>query len=129
MAPACHLATATAAAVVAFPLLGAPRRGRTRLTDASRVGMSTGSRRRGHSPLLQGARHHQGLATTADQRRELCECVHLVMIAGGRVIPRRGQLLRTACGFGVDFLPTNFYFNCSRLPVRTLVCIIYTTLV
>ncbi|KAF7093750.1 hypothetical protein CFC21_096143, partial [Triticum aestivum] len=63
------------------------------------------------------------LATTAEQRRELCEYVHLVMIAGGRVIPRRGQLLRTACGFSVDFLPTNFYFNCSRLPVRTLVCI------
>ncbi|KAE8818617.1 putative non-specific lipid-transfer protein 2 [Hordeum vulgare] len=56
------------------------------------------------------------LATTADQRRELCECVHSVLVAGGQVIPHRGQLLRSACGFSIDFLPTTYYFNCSQLP-------------
>ncbi|XP_020187021.1 non-specific lipid-transfer protein 1-like [Aegilops tauschii subsp. strangulata] len=127
MAPACHLATATMAAVVAFLLLAGGRGAEAeadtigcriaRFAFGACTGYVAGREGAEVTPrCCKGLGIIKDLATTAEQRRELCECVHLVMIAGGRVIPRRGQLLRTACGFSVDFLPTNFYFNCSRLP-------------
>lgn len=130
MAPACHLATATlaAAAVVALLLL-AGGRGAEAGADTSdcRVAQTAFGDCTDYVTSFEdaevtrrcckGLRIISDLATTREQRRELCECVRSVMVAAGNVNPRHTEMLRlgAACGLRADFLPSGYYFNrCSR---------------
>ncbi|XBI07352.1 hypothetical protein VPH35_135271 [Triticum aestivum] len=109
MAPACHLATATMAAVVAFLLLAGGRGAEAEAdTIGCRVARFAFGACTGYVAGREGAevtpRCCKGLgiikdlATTAEQRRELCECVHLVMIAGAGPADTDCAVAQTAFG-------------------------------
>uniref|UniRef100_A0A8I6YJ80 Bifunctional inhibitor/plant lipid transfer protein/seed storage helical domain-containing protein n=1 Tax=Hordeum vulgare subsp. vulgare TaxID=112509 RepID=A0A8I6YJ80_HORVV len=132
MAPARHLATATlaaTAAVVALLLL-AGGHGADAGADTSdcRVAQTAFGECTDYITSFedavvtprccQGLRTISDLATSREQRRELCECVRSVMVAAGNVIFHRVQMLRSgvACGFKPDFLPSAYYFyRCFRI--------------
>jgi hypothetical protein len=125
MAPACHLATVTlaaAAAVVALLLL-AGGRGAEAGADTSdcRVAQTAFGECTDYVTSFEdaevtprcckGLRTITDLATTREQRRELCECVRSVMAAAGNLNPRHVEMLRYggACGLKADFLPSPYY--------------------
>jgi hypothetical protein len=55
------------------------------------------------------------LASTKDQRRALCSCILSEMLAAGKIKSGRVAALPAACRIrGLDFLPTNLGFDCSR---------------
>jgi hypothetical protein len=54
------------------------------------------------------------LGRTANQRRALCACIHSELVAGGQVIPERAAGLPAKCRVRIAFLPTSYYFKCSR---------------
>uniref|UniRef100_A0ACD5ZJX3 Uncharacterized protein n=1 Tax=Avena sativa TaxID=4498 RepID=A0ACD5ZJX3_AVESA len=58
----------------------------------------------------------KSMAPTADRRRALCACIHSEMVAGGMVLPDRATSLPAKCGVRITFLPTRYYFQCSRIP-------------
>ncbi|KAM0847616.1 hypothetical protein ACQ4PT_054897 [Festuca glaucescens] len=56
------------------------------------------------------------LASTKDQRRDICACILSEMLAAGKVKSGRAAALPAACGLrGISFIPTNLGFDCSRI--------------